>query len=662
MQLTAIPPRARWALLFVSLSSFVGCASLSARAPGRPGAPATAAVSPLVTAPELTCSASADEPAAKASLPHGNPTARAGAARGIAFVAREAVAWQNKNQCYGCHVQAVTLEALAIGQHNQYEIPKAELSTILRGLTEISGGARGPNGLSLQGGQSLLETSKEFGGAAFSRYDALVGPEVREDLMRVAAELTSFQEPDGSLRTSDTRFPVEAGLMQSTTQALQTFRQAYERSADERWLAPIRKAEEYLKGRALALSDDPGAGIVDLNYAAIGLSSAGAQGGEGVMRAIAARLRRLQRQDGAFGFNGQDEANAFATGQTLYALRLLGASDDDAAVTRGTAWLLAHQGSDGGWSHEGRGKAEAMWAVLGLVSVDVLSLAVTGVEDGQHVQGRLPVRVKAADNSGRGVARVEVAIDDVPVHRACGASAELAIDADKLDPGVHLIDVTAQNARGQASRRRLTVYAGAYYLTQIGTRFGDGGTLISLRDVAPKAVRGDVVLRVFATREDDGRTARAAEVFRSTQASAEGPMTFFWDGSRSGRKAKEPAGRYIAELSFIDPRGGAVQHVEVPFVHDTPEAQHATFGEVAGALSVGAAAPAANTRIDLVDEQGRVVQSTVTTEAGNYRFRNVDRGRYKVRVVKKGFQKAEADVSAAPARAAMPAPMNLQAQ
>ena len=84
-------------------------------------------------------------------------------------------------------------------------------------------------------------------------------------------------------------------------------------------------------------------------------------------------------------------------------------------------------------------------------------------------------------------------------------------------------------------------------------------------------------------------------------------------------------------------------------MHDTLDKQQASFGEIEGALSLNGAAAAANTRIELVDGQGRVVQSTVTTGEGNDRFRNVDRGKYKVRVTKGGFTSAEAPAAAAPA-------------
>ncbi len=578
----------------------------------------------------------------------GNPGARRGAQRGLGFVAREAADWQSRNKCYGCHVQAVTLEALSIGRHNQYEVTRAEMDTIVQGLTVLSGGSRGGNGLSVGGSPThLIETSKEFGGAAFARYDALVGPELRGDLLKVADELMRFQAEDGSLRTSDRRFPVETGPMQATTQAMQAWRQAFERSADDRWLAPLRKAEGWLQEQARRLSTDPGASIVDLDYAAIGLASAGAQRSEGTVGALAARLHGLARQDGGFAFQPDGASTAFATGQALYALRVLGTGDEDPVIARGTGWLLEHQAEDGGWSHGGSGKAEAMWAVLGLVSIDVLSVSVGGIEDGQHVGGTVGVRVRAVDNAGRGVERVEIDVDDRAVHRACGGDADYVLDAGKLEAGPHLVDVIATNARGQQSRRRVEIYAGAYYLTQLATRFTDGGTLISLRDVAPQATLGQVALTVFATRDEGGRTVRAAVVHREARPSAQGPLSFFWKGGTPGR--------FIAEVAFVDPAEKTVQAVEAPFVHDTIEAQHAAFGEVEGALGVNGAA-AANTQVELVDGQGRVVQTVVTTGAGNYRFRNVDGGKYKVRATKQGFKALEAEVNAAPAAPAAMAP------
>jgi len=69
------------------------------------------------------------------------------------------------------------------------------------------------------------------------------------------------------------------------------------------------------------------------------------------------------------------------------------------------------------------------------------------------------------------------------------------------------------------------------------------------------------------------------------------------------------------------------------------------FAEVSGKLDLKDRG-AANTSVDLVDEEGRVIQQVWTTRDGNYRFQNVDAGKYKVRVNKKGFRKEEIDIDA----------------
>jgi squalene-hopene/tetraprenyl-beta-curcumene cyclase len=67
----------------------------------------------------------------------------------------------------------------------------------------------------------------------------------------------------------------------------------------------------------------------------------------------------------------------------------------------------------------------------------------------------------------------------------------------------------------------------------------------------------------------------------------------------------------------------------------------------------------ANTRVDLLDDKGNVVQSVRSTAQGNYRFKNVDGGKYKVRVQKDGFAAQEAAVEAAPKAAPAKADIRL---
>ncbi|MEZ4389778.1 MAG: carboxypeptidase regulatory-like domain-containing protein [Polyangiales bacterium] len=623
-------------------------ASLSGAVPPRHGPPQGARPSRELP----TCPAPTSAPGATRS--HGDPQARAAAQRGIAFVGREAVAWQNQHQCYGCHVQAVTFEALTVGRAHQYEVSDEVFREVRRGLLDVRGGHRQPGGLSVGGG-GMPASSRAFGGAAFARYDQAGGDELRDDLLAVAEQLLAHQGADGAQAADDTRFPVVAGPLQATTQALQTWRQAYARSADERWLAPMRRAETWLQTQARNLSDSPVPNTVHMNYAVLGLLAAGAQPGEAALRSLAGHLRERQHADGGFGFNDEAASNAFATGQTVHALRELGFTDDDPVVARGTRWLVEHQSEDGGWSHEGRGKAEAMWAVFGLVSIDRLSLTLAGVRDGEHARGVLALRGGAVDNHGEPVRQVDLRVDDVPVARGCGASLAHEFDAGDLAAGAHTLDLVATNARGQSARRRLLFYTGAHYLVNATATWDQGATRVTLRDVAPTDVRGRVSMEVRPA------SGEANTLWRSEIDSAQGPLEFRWDGRDSAQRA-QPAGRYVALLRFTDARGSVAQTVELPFVHDTAEAQAARYAQVAGQIQLDDARGAANAEVELVDSAGRVVSRTTTTEQGNYRFRNLDQGRYRVRVRRRGFQSTSQEVDAvrnAPAAAARPMQLQL---
>jgi squalene-hopene/tetraprenyl-beta-curcumene cyclase len=575
----------------------------------------------------------------------GDPKVRKSAQRGIDFLARATAAWQKQHQCYGCHVQAVTLEGLAVGHHHQYKVPAPELGVILEGVLHSKGGARTEGGLS----QELFpRTARTFGGVAFARYDQYVDSKLRDDLLRLARMLLEYQQQDGSVVGDHQSYPVTTGPMQATYQAMQTWRQAYARTADDAWLAPIRRAEEFVAKTAAAWGGKPeGVYLQDVNYALLGLTAAGASRSEEVAGKVARHLLSLQNQDGGWGFS-QGQSDPFATGQTVYALRQAGFNEEDAPVSRGIRWLVSHQKQDGGWGAAGSGKAEALWAVLGLVSVDVVSVAVTGIQDGAHVAGTQTLQVEARDNEGKGIQKVELLIDDRPARSAQGGKLTHAWDTKGLQDGKHTVDVVATNSRGQVSRRRLEVYAGNVFLTSPGSRFVGTGTELSARNIAPKERTGRVELRVWASELKDGQPQPGAEVFTAKQPSAQGPVTFTFGGKGKDGKVL-PNGRYFAEFSFVDDQGKPLQKERMLFTHDTPESQFAQYGEVGGGLSLADGQMASNATVELVDEKGRVVQQTRSNEAGQYRFKSVDKGNYRVRGRKEGFKDMEAPVSSAPA-------------
>ena len=97
------------------------------------------------------------------------------------------------------------------------------------------------------------------------------------------------------------------------------------------------------------------------------------------------RLKRLQQLDGGWKQTAEEPSDAFATGQTLVALRRAGLTGDDPVLQRGVQFLVQSQQPDGSWRMTSRlhpdnnSRAENLnpityagsaWGVAGLSAVN----------------------------------------------------------------------------------------------------------------------------------------------------------------------------------------------------------------------------------------------------------------------------------------------------
>lgn len=572
------------------------------------------------------------------------PEVRGAAQRGLEYLSRSSKEWTRQHRCFGCHVQAVTLEGLTVGKHHQYEIAPQEIQAMVDALL-----------LGVTAGGRI--TGAAFQGQAWARYDQWIDGRRTSQLLQYAEELMRYQRPGGSVLDDDARKPVTGGTMHTTYQAMQTWRQAYARTANDKWLTPIRKAEGFLSAQSSGWNAESGVYLQDVNFALLGLVAAGV----GPAEQSSLRLQRLllsrQNRDGGWGLE-KGRSDAFGTGQTLYALKQAGHSDQEPVISRGMSWLVEHQGKDGAWrtvksGQDGAEKGEGMWAVLGLVTVDVISVAVQGVTDGQHVTETMRLEVEARENQSGGVSKVELLVDDLPLQEACGSKLAHAWSTRGLSEGKHIVDVVVTNARGQQSRRRFEVYAGNVFLTEVGSRFDEArqATEVTVRNLASTAEEaGRVELAVYVLQGKDNKPGK--KVYSTEQRGAPGAMAFSWSGAGSDGKAL-PRGRYLAELVMRDAQGKVVQKESTLVFHDTEAVQRASFGEIEGQLTMkGGTGISANELVELLDEQGRVLQQVRSTAQGNYRFKNVSAGTFKVRAKKEGFGLEEREVSSAPASTA----------
>jgi ankyrin repeat protein len=153
--------------------------------------------------------------------------------------------------------------------------------------------------------------------------------------------LSIFQFPDGAWRTTSYRPPEEYGPFTTTAVALRAirlypipgrrveFEDRFVRA--KRWLlaAKASSAEE----RAMQLN---------------GLADAGASTAE--RAPFVAALKAAQNEDGSWSQLPVMPGDAYATGETLYALHVSGAvSTQDPVYRKGVQWLLSNQLADGSW-------------------------------------------------------------------------------------------------------------------------------------------------------------------------------------------------------------------------------------------------------------------------------------------------------------------------
>jgi hypothetical protein len=65
------------------------------------------------------------------------------------------------------------------------------------------------------------------------------------------------------------------------------------------------------------------------------------------------QLRKVQHEDGGWGWLTADPSDALATGQAIHALRLAGVTADEAAVARALQFIVTTQQEDGSWAVKG---------------------------------------------------------------------------------------------------------------------------------------------------------------------------------------------------------------------------------------------------------------------------------------------------------------------
>jgi hypothetical protein len=155
------------------------------------------------------------------------------------------------------------------------------------------------------------------------------------------ANLLALQRTDGSWVFLDTRPPQADNSPVSFTamaiRGLDVYAPQELRPEVDRAIA---RARGYLRAADTITTQDEAFKLLGLTWARVSKSEIAVE---------ANRLLSLQRPDGGWGQVPPMAADAYATGEALYALRLSGTSAESAACRKGTAYLLRTQLADGTW-------------------------------------------------------------------------------------------------------------------------------------------------------------------------------------------------------------------------------------------------------------------------------------------------------------------------
>jgi squalene-hopene/tetraprenyl-beta-curcumene cyclase len=290
--------------------------------------------------------------------------------RGLAFLAKDNLAWKATRKCAECHHAPFTIWALNEGKKQGYAVDDKALAEMTSWVVSKDYLARlfvkppKQEQTLLTEAPLLLALGIEAGNAR----------DAQEGLKKMLASVISEQDKDGSWKLGREFRPI--GSSPDTLTALALL--------------------------ALGAPDAPDMGKEGKLAREKGLKWLRAAGSDGELQAVALRLilwrrlglpasdweplvktiRTLQSADGGWGQIKGAKSDAYATGQALYALAEGGARPGDEVIQKAQVFLAKTQRPNGAWAMTSRailsnGKpaknlepithAGSAWAVMGLV-------------------------------------------------------------------------------------------------------------------------------------------------------------------------------------------------------------------------------------------------------------------------------------------------------
>jgi ankyrin repeat protein len=260
---------------------------------------------------------------------------RASAAKALPILQRSTAAFIAKRACVSCHHNILSILAFDLGRKRGFAIDSA----VLRAVEEKTfHGLQHPGALdeAIQA-TTLNDPTPDESYLLIAAKAAGLPPDLTTGVY--ARRLLSWQR-EGHWVTSDFRPPHSSSMFTATATAIRAIRQYLPEELRAEGEAGIRRARQWLVTASPASTEDA-------TFRLLGLEWAGAAAAE--VAAASADLWKLQKPAGGWAELPDYPADAYSTGEALYALHAAGTPADAALWRKGLRYLMATQAPEGTW-------------------------------------------------------------------------------------------------------------------------------------------------------------------------------------------------------------------------------------------------------------------------------------------------------------------------
>lgn len=252
-------------------------------------------------------------------------------ASGTTFVANR----ESREKCFSCHHQSLPAIAIGLARQRGYTFDAAGAA---RQQMQVVHDSEGRQQL-----RFVLSGSVDVGSDAGFALFGLAGEQYPADSTTdsLVHALAAGQQSDGRWTDLFPRMPLSTSDVATTAMAIQALKQYGWTGRKQEFNERIARGKTWLINSSAHSTDEKA-------FKLLGLSWAGASNQE--INKAAADLKAIQQPDGGWAQLPRLTSDAYATGQSLYALHIAASLPvADEVYKRGVKYLMDTQGEDGTW-------------------------------------------------------------------------------------------------------------------------------------------------------------------------------------------------------------------------------------------------------------------------------------------------------------------------